>query len=248
MACFRRFWINPFRAPEPLPILNPSNFVPKNGFRVVKALRSPVIGGSTVSSQKVVYTLLYLYIVARVDWADERYDDDGRKASIFVLFSPRYLSHLESSVSLSSKYNSLTRKTDLAKSKHEEKEKCLPPLKKSHLCMALVGTQRIKNTIQKMKKNGVFYFPTLYGLKSPVFHRKTEKISAEKGLLLHNIAARIRLMYIWKHMKRGTGHLEARLKRANALDCESNLLTVKADARRTCMKIRGIVKADTRRT
>ena len=30
--------INPFRAPEPLPILNPSNFVPKNGFPVVKGL------------------------------------------------------------------------------------------------------------------------------------------------------------------------------------------------------------------
>ena len=40
---FRRFWINPFRAPEPLPILNPSNFVPQNGFPVVKGLRSPVI-------------------------------------------------------------------------------------------------------------------------------------------------------------------------------------------------------------
>ena len=31
--------INPFKAPEPLPILNPSNFVPKNGFPVVKGLR-----------------------------------------------------------------------------------------------------------------------------------------------------------------------------------------------------------------
>ena len=181
MACFRRFWINPFRAPEPLPILNPSNFVPKNGFRVVKALRSPVIGGSTVSSQKVVYTLLYLYIVARVDWADERYDDDGRKASIFVLFSPRYLSHLESSVSLSSKYNSLTRKTDLAKSKHEEKEKCLPPLKKSHLCMALVGTQRIKNTIQKMKKKWRILFSDTFWVKEPRFSQKNRKNIGRKG-------------------------------------------------------------------
>ena len=32
--------VNPFRAPEPLPILNPSSFVPKNGFPVVKGLRS----------------------------------------------------------------------------------------------------------------------------------------------------------------------------------------------------------------
>ena len=31
----------PFRAPEPLPILNPSNFVPQNGFPVVKGLTSP---------------------------------------------------------------------------------------------------------------------------------------------------------------------------------------------------------------
>ena len=31
--------LNPLRAPEPLPILNPSNFVPKNGFPVVKGLR-----------------------------------------------------------------------------------------------------------------------------------------------------------------------------------------------------------------
>ena len=30
--------LNPFRAPEPLPILNPSNFVPKYGFPVVKGL------------------------------------------------------------------------------------------------------------------------------------------------------------------------------------------------------------------
>ena len=30
---------NPFRAPEPLPILNPSNSVSKNGFPVVKGLR-----------------------------------------------------------------------------------------------------------------------------------------------------------------------------------------------------------------
>ena len=42
-AYFRRFGVNPFRAPEPLPILNPSNFVPKNGFPVVKGLRNLVI-------------------------------------------------------------------------------------------------------------------------------------------------------------------------------------------------------------
>ena len=31
--------LNRFRAPEPLPILNASNVVPKNGFPVVKGLR-----------------------------------------------------------------------------------------------------------------------------------------------------------------------------------------------------------------
>ena len=33
--------LNPFRAPDPLSRLNPSNFVPKNGFPVVKGLSSP---------------------------------------------------------------------------------------------------------------------------------------------------------------------------------------------------------------
>ena len=32
--------LNPFKAPEPLPILNTSNFVPKNGFPVVEGLIS----------------------------------------------------------------------------------------------------------------------------------------------------------------------------------------------------------------
>ena len=31
-------FVNPFRAPEPLLILNPSSFVPKNGLPVVKGL------------------------------------------------------------------------------------------------------------------------------------------------------------------------------------------------------------------
>ena len=36
-----RIQLNPFRAPEPLPILNTSSFVPKIGFPVVKGLSSP---------------------------------------------------------------------------------------------------------------------------------------------------------------------------------------------------------------
>ena len=35
----RKYGFNPFRAPEALPILNPSNFVPKNGFPVVEGSR-----------------------------------------------------------------------------------------------------------------------------------------------------------------------------------------------------------------
>ena len=34
--------VNPFRAPKPLPILNPSNNVPQNGFPVVKGLKVQV--------------------------------------------------------------------------------------------------------------------------------------------------------------------------------------------------------------
>ena len=37
----QRFRVNPFRAAEPFPIRNRSNLVPKNGFPVVKGLRSP---------------------------------------------------------------------------------------------------------------------------------------------------------------------------------------------------------------
>ena len=37
-SCMIFSTLDPFRAPEPLPILNPSNFVPKNGFPVVKGL------------------------------------------------------------------------------------------------------------------------------------------------------------------------------------------------------------------
>ena len=39
--------LNPFRAPEPLPILNPSNFVPKNGFPVGKGLIPKIVGNTT---------------------------------------------------------------------------------------------------------------------------------------------------------------------------------------------------------
>ena len=42
--------LDPFRAPEPLPILNTSHFVPKNGFPVVKGLKKVLnIYGSSLS-------------------------------------------------------------------------------------------------------------------------------------------------------------------------------------------------------
>ena len=47
--------LNPFRSPEPLSILNPSKFVPKNGFPAVKGL----------SYYCVVRRLLYLYVRSR---------------------------------------------------------------------------------------------------------------------------------------------------------------------------------------
>ena len=37
--------VNPFRTPEPLPILNTSNLVPKNGFPVVKGLTHEIKSG-----------------------------------------------------------------------------------------------------------------------------------------------------------------------------------------------------------
>ena len=53
------FWgVHPFRAPEPLPILNPSNFVPKNGFPGVK-VKSLVIPKNE-TSQKAVYLNTYV--------------------------------------------------------------------------------------------------------------------------------------------------------------------------------------------
>ena len=36
---YLEWFFNPFRAPEPLPTLNPSNLVPKNGFPVAKGLK-----------------------------------------------------------------------------------------------------------------------------------------------------------------------------------------------------------------
>ena len=58
--------LNPFRAPEPLPILNPSNFVPKNGFPVVKGLR--VLKSKYFGSMYCDYLhyLVFLYLAYRL--------------------------------------------------------------------------------------------------------------------------------------------------------------------------------------
>ena len=56
---------NPFRAPEPLPILNPSNFVPKNGFPVVKGVKRFYKGGEGNPSE-IVWVGIVLVVVVVV--------------------------------------------------------------------------------------------------------------------------------------------------------------------------------------
>ena len=52
--------LSPFRAPEPLLILNPCNFVPKNGFPVVKKGVNPKI--VVISSlKKNIYIFFRFY-------------------------------------------------------------------------------------------------------------------------------------------------------------------------------------------
>ena len=46
---------NPCRAPEPLPILNPSNFDLKNGFPVVKGLKHPAKAHTTSWPRKAAF-------------------------------------------------------------------------------------------------------------------------------------------------------------------------------------------------
>ena len=53
--------LNPLKAPKHLPVLNPSNFVPENGFPVVKALSpksSEIIGYFSFDAIFVVYLAL----------------------------------------------------------------------------------------------------------------------------------------------------------------------------------------------
>ena len=64
------FGSTPLEPPEILPILNPSNFVPKNGFPVVKGLRRPR-RSEKKSSQKKVY--LYRGMSRLTDTINERH-------------------------------------------------------------------------------------------------------------------------------------------------------------------------------
>ena len=51
--------LDPFKTPEPLPILNPSNFVPKNGFPVAKGFNQSA-GISLFFFQSVFFRCIYL--------------------------------------------------------------------------------------------------------------------------------------------------------------------------------------------
>ena len=53
--------LNPFRAAEPLPILNPSNFVPINGLPVVKGLSSPHFPPSTYFDTRTLIHVVYRF-------------------------------------------------------------------------------------------------------------------------------------------------------------------------------------------
>ena len=75
--------INPFRAPKPLPILNPSNFVPKNGFPVVKGLnvgrRLPL--ATTISLVIIYYILNFTRIWYNVTCIMQVYDGQLEQGS-----------------------------------------------------------------------------------------------------------------------------------------------------------------------
>ena len=57
-------FVSPFRAPEPLPILNPSDFVPKNGFPVVKGLKKSWGGNRRTTGvlERVRHVLEYSWV------------------------------------------------------------------------------------------------------------------------------------------------------------------------------------------
>ena len=80
-----------FRAPEPLPIQNPSNFVPKNGFPVVKGL-SPLSPQKLCRGEKK-----NLYIHTGTGWKNPmalqgtRRESHTKKNSILFIYFPTIL-------------------------------------------------------------------------------------------------------------------------------------------------------------
>ena len=56
------------RAPEPLPILNPSNFVPKNGFPVVKGLNQKVRQGVKLN-RPLIFFFAGFVLCTHAPWA-----------------------------------------------------------------------------------------------------------------------------------------------------------------------------------
>ena len=77
--------LNPFRAPEPLLRLNPSNFVPKNGFPVVKGLS--FFYPDPQEDQKYTYIHIYQVYITVVSTI-LLYHMYGRRFSLFFLFPP----------------------------------------------------------------------------------------------------------------------------------------------------------------
>ena len=60
VCCHRKHVpFNPFRAPKPLPVLNPSVFVPQNGFPVVQELTE---ARSTTTNYYLMYVLSLLVV------------------------------------------------------------------------------------------------------------------------------------------------------------------------------------------
>ena len=87
----RRFWVNPCRAPEPLPILNPSNFVPKNGFPVVKGLRSSP-SFRTIKKKKPESDRRALYIVEHASHLVDHGDIvPSNRAELFIFIENQLL-------------------------------------------------------------------------------------------------------------------------------------------------------------
>ena len=73
--------LDPFRAPEPLLILNPSNFVPKNGFPVVKLCFFPSAGEDKKNTHKQRRRYVLVLLILLVEEAKKvSFVDDQRES------------------------------------------------------------------------------------------------------------------------------------------------------------------------